>query len=174
MSFKSLRLNKWFLILCKSSCCFLWKNLYNYQRRLKVALKAFMKQFPGHVHCSNTLTWVWLFCRISGWNNCGPRPLAAFSSTFLWTAPGHSLKSQNGLLLIRPHICLEWKKTACASWFQSFSHKPPPTFEVSRVYVMHLYYLQVIKYTIKFYNTNTSADNIVNNLYYYLFETIHS
>ena len=117
MSFKSLRLNKWFLILCKSSQCFLGRKksfLCNYQRRLKVALKAFMKQFPGHVHCSNTLTWVWLLCRISGWNNCGPRPsAAAFSSTFLWTAPGHSRESLNGLLLICPHICLEWKNGMC-------------------------------------------------------------
>lgn len=122
-------------------------SLYNYQRKLKVALKTFMKQFPGHVHCSKPLTRVWLFCCIPGWNNCVPGPsAAAFSSTFLWTAPGHSLEARMDSCWFA-HIFVLNERMACASGFQSFS-QTISTSEVSRVYVKHLYYLQVIKYTV--------------------------
>lgn len=149
MSFLSLRPHTQFLVLFESSPLFFREII-----SLKIIIKeigdgpaTFMKQFPGHGHGNSTLAWVWLFCSISGWNNCVPEPsAAAFSSTFLWTAPGHSLETRMDSCWFA-HIFVLNERMAYASGFQSFSQNIS-TSEVSRVYVKHLYYLPLIKYTI--------------------------
>lgn len=172
---KSLRLNKWFLILCKSSAALYEKNLFfiiikgDWRWLWKPSwsnLRSYIVAIPQHE--SDYLP--------PGWNNCGP---SIRSGRLLFPAPScGQLQGTLGKARTTPAdspTYLSWMK----EWhkpkdFKAF-HKTTSTFEVSRVYVMHLYYLQVIKYTIGCFTTQTHSLIILcKESGYYWFETIHS